>query len=441
VQIRSIRAIRVLFLHLIAQNLTQETYSMTETLIMNNLFHTLNSPATENDNPSRILDILLTGTMLASAAGTLASISIIAAMLSGSTFDKHDITALVACIVVLTVISTLSWLGIRIAIRDARLQAANLAAILSNISDGVLVLDQHGRFVSANPALLRMIPEDRLKEMNALPLEETVQWQRTVFSVAAAPVPGAGSVVIFHDETRRYETEQAKEALLATASHELRTPLGVVMNYLELLLMLTETGKVDSARFAEHLNRAIENSRRLLRLINDILDHAQLQAGTVPLKEKTFNLAALLEKTHGLMAGLLKEKQLFYELSIAPGTPAKIIGDPERLQKVLLNLIGNAVKFTNQGGIRVRVSVRKKNTLSIDVMDTGPGIPDEHLPDIFEAFRRASNYAQREHQGAGLGLSIAKQLTASMGGEISVSSALGVGSTFTISLPLDRTIQ
>jgi signal transduction histidine kinase len=341
--------------------------------------------------------------------------------------------------IALFAIALLCWLGMNIAnrsIRDARRQAANIDAILNSINEGVLVLDLQGSFVSANRALLRMIPEEKLREMNSKPLEETMQWKRTVFSVSASAIPDVGSVVVFRDETRRHETERAKDALLATASHELRTPLGAVMNYLELLLMLSEMGKVNTTKFKEHLTRALENSRRLLRLINDILDQAQLQAGVLELKHELFNLPTLLEKNRQLLEVLLKEKNLSYELNIAPDVPAEITSDPERLHQVLVNLIGNAIKFTHQGGITVSVSLPRKDTLSIEVADTGPGIPDEQLPDIFEAFRRGSNYAQREHQGAGLGLSIAKEIVTHMGGKISVSSTLGVGSTFTIFLPL-----
>jgi signal transduction histidine kinase len=211
------------------------------------------------------------------------------------------------------------------------------------------------------------------------------------------------------------------------------------MNYLELLLMiLTETGQVNAAKFSAHLTRAIENCKRLQRLVNDILDQAQIQARMLELKQQRFDVAALLKKTHALLDGLLKEKGLSYVLSIAPDAPAEISGDPERLGQVLVNLLGNAVKFTRQGGIRVNVCLPYKDTLSIEVVDSGPGIPEEQLPDIFEAFRRGSNYAQREQQGAGLGLSIAQEIVTRMGGEISVTSAPGAGSTFTISLPLEQ---
>jgi signal transduction histidine kinase len=236
----------------------------------------------------------------------------------------------------------------------------------------------------------------------------------------------------------KHETGQAREALLAPASHELRTPFSSVMNYIELLLMQTETGQIDIDKFMEHLRRAIENNRRLMWLVNDILDHVQLQGGMLKLKQPAFHLSSLFEKVHLSFDALLKDKGLFYELQIASDVPTEIRGDLYQLQKVLVNVIGNAIKFTTHGGIRVWVSIAPAGDLSIEVMDTGPGIPPEQLPDIFEAFRRAGNYARCKHKGAGLGLAITKQIVMSMGGRISVFSLPGVGSTFKIALPLDE---
>jgi signal transduction histidine kinase len=315
-------------------------------------------------------------------------------------------------------------------------QTANHAAVLNNIADGVLVLDLQGNFLSANPALLSMISPEALQEIIAVPLEKTIKWKRKVFSVTAAPVPGVGTVAVFRDETRRNEIERAKDAMLATVSHELRTPLTAVMNYLEMLIVLTRTGKVNADTFTEHLSRALENSQRLNRLVLDILDQAQIHAGSLVLKKQPFNLPRLFETTRQLLDSLITQKGLSYELLIHSDVPNEIIGDAGRLQQVLVNLIGNAIKFTAQGGIRVVVRCQDTETLAIDVADTGPGIPLEQLPDIFEAFRRGSDYAHREHQGAGLGLSIVKEIVVLMGGRISVSSEEGVGSVFTVSIPM-----
>jgi signal transduction histidine kinase len=341
----------------------------------------------------------------------------------------------------LFIIAFVSWLAMSIAnraIRDARREAANKEAILNSIADGVLVLDLQNNILSANPALLKMIPEEQLAKIVSKPLGETVQWKRKVFSVTASPVPEVGMVAVFRDETRRHETERARDALIATASHELRTPLAAVMNYLELLVLLSKQGKVKYEEFTEHLTRALENSKRLQHLVDDILDQAQIQAGVLELKNKPFDLRALLERTRQLLDVLIKEKNLSYELNIEPDVPLEIVGDAERLHQVLVNLIGNAIKFTNRGGIKVSAAVPRKNELYIQVADSGPGIPAEQLPDIFEAFRRGSNYAQRERQGAGLGLSIAKELVTRMGGEIFVASEPGTGSTFTFTLPVEE---
>lgn len=342
--------------------------------------------------------------------------------------------------IALLVVAFISWLGMSIAsnaLRDARREAANNRTILNSIADGVMVLDLQGKLHSANPALLQMISADDLQEIISRPLESTIRWKRKVFSVSISPVPELGTVAVFRDETRRHEIEHARDALLATASHELRTPLAAIMNYLELLLMLSKMGKIDTEAFTEHLTRAIENTKRLQNLVNDILDQAQIQAGVLEFKLHAFDLRSLLKKVGSLLDSLIQQKKLSYELAIDSDVPTEIVGDPDRLHQVLVNLIGNGIKFTNQGGIKVSVALDENKDLSIQVADTGPGIPPEQLPDIFEAFRRGSNYAQRERQGAGLGLSIARQIVTRMGGEISVASQLGLGSTFTVTLPVE----
>jgi signal transduction histidine kinase len=339
----------------------------------------------------------------------------------------------------LFLIAFLAWLGMSIAnraIRDARRHAANNEAILNNIADGVLVLDQQGSFFSANPSLLKMIPRDELDEIIAGPLGTTLRWKHKTFSISASDVPEIGTVLVFRDETRRFEADQARDALLAVASHELRTPLTAVMNYLEMLQVFTQMGRVGSDEFNEYIARALENLKLLHGLVNNILDQAQIQAGGLTLKYERFVLRSMIEKVHQLLAVLLTQKNLSYDVEIAPEVPEEIKGDAGRLHQVLVNLLGNAIKFTNKGGVKVRVTMPLDEQLSIEVADTGPGIPPEQLPDIFEAFRRGSNYAQREQQGAGLGLSIAKEIITRMGGKISVSSQPGTGSVFTVLIPM-----
>ena len=391
------------------------------------------------DHPRQTLNSLAAISLILSLPGLVASfLLLVPALLGRVSLGPREALALLIEMALLALASALCWLAMTQALRDDHRRRSTLRAVLDHINDGVLNLDEHGHFLSANPALLRMIPEERLRQIDADPLEETLHWKQTVFSVVAAPAPGAGSVLVFRDETRRFETERAKEALLATASHELRTPLGVVMNYLELLMMLNQTGKNDTGQFSEYLLRALENSRRLLRLVNDILDQAQLEAGVLQLRDQFFNPRQLLENVVAIMEMALQEKGLSAELTVAPNVPEEINGDPARLRKVLLNLLDNAIKFTPQGGVKLRVSAPGGDVLYIEVADSGLGIPLAQLPDVFEPFRRASDYAEREHQGAGLGLAIARQTMLRMGGEISVASTPGVGSTFTIRLPLKR---
>jgi signal transduction histidine kinase len=344
-------------------------------------------------------------------------------------------------VLMLLLVAFICYLGMNFTNRmiadRSQAQATNLEIILNNITDGVLVRNQQRKFVSANPALLKMIPEAELKQISASTFEKTLRWKRKFFMTTTVEMPEIGSVVIFRDQTRCRETEQARDALLATVSHEFRTPLTATMNYLEMLLVLTKMKKIDGDAFIAHLTRALENSHRLQHLVDHIIEQAQLQAGAVKIKSERFNLPELLQKSSQLPCASLKQNNVRYELHIAPNVPMEIKGDSKRLHQALSLVLDNAIKFTELGTVKVRVSMESSNKLAIEVADTGIGIPEEQLPDIFEAFRRASNYTEREYQGAGLGLSIARQLITSMGGKITVTSTLGTGSTFTISLPIN----
>lgn len=389
----------------------------------------------------KILNILLIGLTFVLIQG------LIALLLNYKNLeDWHSrsfvLITILNAVIVFFIIVFISLSGINIAnqtIRDAQRNAAISDAILNNIVDGVLVLNSQGDFLSANPALLGMIPETDIKQIILQPLQKTIRWKHKVFSVSVSEVPEIGTVAVFRDETSHYEIERTHNNLLTNASHELRTPLTAVMNYLEFIQVLIRTGKINTDEFNEHVARALENVKRLQSLVNDILDQAQIQAGEMNLKHHTFNLHATIEKAHQLLEILIKEKKLSYELLIEPDVPMEITGDPNRLHQILVNLLGNAIKFTNEGGIKVYVSMVSKEKISIQVIDSGPGIPAEQLPYIFQAFKRGSDHTQREWQGTGLGLSIVKELIMRMGWEISVFSESGNGSTFIILLPVNAT--
>ncbi len=321
-----------------------------------------------------------------------------------------------------------------------RNQDAYHKTVLNNIADGVLVLDLDGNLLSTNPALLNMIPQKHLKEIIAQPLEKIIKWKHKIFSVNTATVPDVGTVAVFRDETRRHEVERARDALLATISHELRTPLTAIMNYIEMLIVLIRMGQVNTDSFIEYLNRALENSQRLHSLMLDVLDIAQIQAGRMVSKKQSLNLPETFEQVRRLLIPLAEQKELSYELIVHPDVPNEMMGDPMRLRQILLNLVGNAIKFTERGGVKIVVYCDGAEALKIEVADTGPGIPSEQLPDIFEPFRSGSDYALRVHQGAGLGLAVVKQILLQMRGDISVSSEVGVGSVFTAIIPIDDKI-
>ncbi|OGR82443.1 MAG: hypothetical protein A2902_03525 [Elusimicrobia bacterium RIFCSPLOWO2_01_FULL_64_13] len=229
------------------------------------------------------------------------------------------------------------------------------------------------------------------------------------------------------------EINRLKSEFLANMSHELRTPMNAIIGYSSLILDrlygdLTE--KQDTA-----LKRISANAQNLLQLINNILDISKLAAGKMPLYLEKFNLKDLATETVEMMEALAREKHVSLALDNAPD--CAIMSDKTRVKQILINLIGNAVKFTSQGGVAVSCEPDPAaGTVKIRVKDTGIGIQPGHLELIFEEFRQEDASTTREFGGTGLGLSIVKKLSELLGGGISVESVPGAGSTFTVSLPL-----
>jgi signal transduction histidine kinase len=173
----------------------------------------------------------------------------------------------------------------------------------------------------------------------------------------------------------------------------------------------------------------------LLGLINDLLDQAQMEAGKLTIQNQTVRTVDLLDSLHAVMDKVAMDKNLKLTSGIDPNLPESIISDPARLQQILINLVGNAVKFTDHGRIHVRLFLQD-DSWGIEVSDTGRGIPTVELPHIFETFRQVEQDTTRSRGGFGLGLSIVKQLVNLMNGEIGVISTPGEGSVFTIIFPL-----
>jgi GAF domain-containing protein/HAMP domain-containing protein len=224
---------------------------------------------------------------------------------------------------------------------------------------------------------------------------------------------------------------QHKTQFLANMSHELRTPLNAILGYAELLVDGTYGQLADKPKGI--LERVERNGRHLLGLINDVLDLSKIEAGEMTLAVEEYSWGSLVRNVITATEPLASVKGLKLETDIAEGLP-RGAGDARRLNQVLLNLVGNAIKFTDTGHVRI-VARTSEDRFRISVIDTGPGIADEDQAKVFEKFQQIDNSSTRKKGGSGLGLSISRELVELHGGTITVASNLGQGSTFTIVLP------
>lgn len=234
---------------------------------------------------------------------------------------------------------------------------------------------------------------------------------------------------------RAEAANKAKSEFLANMSHEIRTPMNGVLGMTELLLdsPLTATQR----DYAETVHQSAD---ALLVIINDVLDFSKIEAGKIALESIRFNLAATIDGVAELFAPAAAEKGVNLMVRRAPDTPSHVIGDASRLRQILVNLVGNAIKFTSQGYVLVEVTSLGKTTdgalLKFSVQDTGIGIAADKLHSLFDKFTQADASTTRRFGGTGLGLAISKQLVELMGGEIQVISRLDKGSTFYFTLRL-----
>jgi two-component system, sensor histidine kinase len=236
---------------------------------------------------------------------------------------------------------------------------------------------------------------------------------------------------------RAEEGSRAKSQFLANMSHELRTPLNGIMGMTDLTL---DTPL--SVEQREYLQTVRTAAAGLLLVINDVLDIARIEAGKLRLDDVSFDVRTLIADTLRLFEARAGEKGLALGHTTGDGIPLALRGDPGRLRQILINLIGNAVKFTDEGSVQVEVRQQSESTetvvLAFIVADTGPGIPPDQHERIFDSFAQADGSLTRKHEGTGLGLAISAQLARLMGGRITIESTPGRGATFTATLPFTR---
>jgi len=347
------------------------------------------------------------------------------------------------------------------ALREARAEAGRSHAILEGIADGVIVSDLDSKIMVVNDTIAHFVGrpvaeivgcdiKTLLDDVDAQTREKVLsflaspgnhalgfRWRDRMLSASVAPVLLAsgeelGTVIVLRDVTREVEAQRAKESLSAVAAHELRTPLNAIINFANMM----GDGVLPPEQRKNTARRIAVNGERLLIIVNNLLERAKMEAGQAQLRIQQFVPSELVGEACDIMDVLAQEKGLALSSHISDNVPAEVRSDRNRLFQVLVNLISNAVKFTEEGTVRVWATLPDVDHWALEVSDTGSGIPAKARNRIFEPFELADDPVTRKHAGAGLGLSIVRQMVELMGGEITLESEVGQGSTFTVVLPL-----
>ncbi|HRO43384.1 MAG TPA: tetratricopeptide repeat protein [Flavipsychrobacter sp.] len=232
-------------------------------------------------------------------------------------------------------------------------------------------------------------------------------------------------------------TAQLKQQFMANMSHEIRTPMNAIVGMTRLLL--GKEPREDQMRYLKAIRQSADN---LLVIINDILDLSKIEAGKIIIEQTDFSLREVVQSVRDMLMFKAEEKNIDLRIQLDATVPHRLVGDPTRINQILINLAGNAVKFTEKGYVEIHARIHKKEGkkywLELDVTDTGIGIAPDYVERIFESFTQAGTDVARKFGGTGLGLTISKQLASLMHGDITVKSQLGKGTTFTVHLQLEE---
>ncbi|GAB4498278.1 MAG: histidine kinase N-terminal 7TM domain-containing protein [Anaerolineales bacterium] len=351
-------------------------------------------------------------------------------------------------------------------------------AVFESISDAVIVLNAELRIIELNPAaqeMFKLRPNDIIGKPfqsvfrpwiqlsdkalqthgyhREIVLEnegEPMRWLHLFISALRnGSSQSEGQIVTLRDVTSIKENESAlaiardeamransfKSQLLANVSHELRTPLGIILGYTDLIARKSYGDLTEKQ--VSILERIKDSAQYLDGLVSELLDQAQLDNGKLQLAERPFEPREVLGATCNQLSILAEAKNLEFNAAISDNLPVSIFGDSQRLKQILVNLVSNAIKFTESGSISVEIAVLPSQTeWMMRVTDTGPGIPPESLKTIFEPFKQLAEAHKTLRKGYGLGLSISRQLIHLMGGNIAIESIVGAGTTFIVTLPL-----
>ncbi|MYB59979.1 MAG: PAS domain S-box protein [Gemmatimonadetes bacterium] len=342
-----------------------------------------------------------------------------------------------------------------------REENAQLEAVLSGMAEGVMVTSAEGRILMVNPAFKRMMDVDAWC-LNKRPIEVvrnhdlqsvvdaaidsapslhedtvfdlTLEWNQRIFQVHLTPVRIGeqlhGVVAVFHDMTELRRLEQVRKDFVANVSHELRTPLTSIKGFVETLL---DGAMEDTAALRRFMTSIQHHADRLQALVEDLLQLSSIESGRYEVEFTSCRLDRVSERVAEIFAKQVDRKQLALSLRFETDRPAR--GDPELMERALSNLVDNAVKYTENGGSITIGTEERVDEIVLSVSDTGPGIPSEALPRIFERFFRVDRARSRALGGTGLGLAIVRHTMELLNGRAWVESRLGEGATFYLSLP------